>query len=206
MNDLEIYNRLGELSEIPANSLIWEDDSERARKINEHRLWLKSIRHERPNPAVSYRIGVYIRYFNQTKYDDYLSYHKKQFEDTIALCPKWTLVDFYIDKGSTPPKMKSSEEWCRLIRDCFENKIDLIITQKLSNITKDPKEITIVSRLLAAQEHPIGIYIVSEDIFTLASYYQNDLRDTYFLPENKTRGISNSENYTCLESGDKTDD
>ena len=139
MNDLEIYNRLGELSEIPTNSLIINEDSERIRKINEHRLWLKSIRHERPNPAVSYRIGVYIRYFNQTKYDDYLSYHKKQFEDTIALCPKWTLVDFYIDKGSTPPKMKSSEEWCRLIRDCFENKIDLIITQKLSNITKDPK-------------------------------------------------------------------
>ena len=29
----------------------------------------------------------------------------------------------------------------------------------------------------------MGIYFTSEDIFTLASYYQTDLRDTGLLPE-----------------------
>lgn len=29
----------------------------------------------------------------------------------------------------------------------------------------------------------MGIYFISEDIFTLASYYQPDLRDTGLLPE-----------------------
>ena len=29
----------------------------------------------------------------------------------------------------------------------------------------------------------MGIYFISEDIFTLASYYQSDLRDTGLLPE-----------------------
>ena len=38
-------------------------------------------------------------------------------------------------------------------------------------------------RFYAAQEHPVGIYFISEDIFTLASYYQSDLRDTGLLPE-----------------------
>lgn len=28
---------------------------------------------------------------------DELSYHKKQFTDTVDLCPNWTLVDFYIE-------------------------------------------------------------------------------------------------------------
>ena len=40
-----------------------------------------------------------------------------------------------------------------------------------------------IARMLAAQEHPVGIYFISEDIFTLASYYQTDLRDSGLLPE-----------------------
>ena len=28
----------------------------------------------------------------------------------------------------------------------------------------------------------IGIYFISEDIYTLASYYQEDLKDPFFLP------------------------
>ena len=46
-------------------------------KIAAHRVWLQGIRRERPSPAAPYRIGVYIRYFNQTRYKNYLDYHKK---------------------------------------------------------------------------------------------------------------------------------
>ena len=34
---------------------------------------------------------------NQTKYENYLDYQKKQFADTISECENWKLVDFYID-------------------------------------------------------------------------------------------------------------
>ena len=164
-------------------------------KFEIHKTWLKSIRHEHPNPAKHYRIGVYIRFFNQTKYADYLENHKKQFSDTIALCPEWELVDFYIDYGSSAPNMESSPAWCKLLDDCFAGKIDLIITQKVSNICKDMSELALCARLLAAQERPIGIYIISEDIFTLATYYQGDLRDTFFLA---------NENYQSIENGSQT--
>ena len=147
-----------------------------------HREWLKGIRHERPNPEVPFKVGIYIRYFNQTKYENYLSFHRKQFEDTIALCPKWKLVDFYIDEGSTAPHMETAPEWGRLLDDCSTGKVNLIITQKVSNVAKGTFDVTLCSRLLAAQEPPVGIYFISEDIFTLASYYQDDLRDPYFLP------------------------
>ncbi len=151
--------------------------------IRRHQLWLSTIQKEYPLPSHPYRIGIYIRYFNQTKYKDYLEYHKKQFEDTIALCPLWTLVDFYIDNGSVAPNMESAPEWCRLLDDCFSGKVDLIITQKISNVTRKPQDLSFVSRLLAAQKKPVGIYFISEDIFTLASYYQQDLHETIFLPE-----------------------
>ena len=37
-----------------------------------HRLWLDSISHEYPMPYTPYKIGVYIRYYNQTRYENYL--------------------------------------------------------------------------------------------------------------------------------------
>lgn len=39
------------------------------------RTLLSNLRGERPNPKQHYKVGIYIRYFNQTKYADYLDYH-----------------------------------------------------------------------------------------------------------------------------------
>ena len=182
MNEIEIFNKLNGITEAPQFSVIFGEDSEQSRKIAEHKEWLQRIRHERPSTEVPYKVGIYIRYFNQTKYEDYLSYHKKQFTDTVDLCPNWTLVDFYIDEGSTAPNMETAPEWGRLLDDCFDNKVDLIITQKVSNISKRIYEVTLCARLLAAGKNPTGIYFISEDIFTLASYYREDLKDSYFIP------------------------
>lgn len=159
-------------------------ENPRKQLIARHRHWLDSIQHEYPMPYVPYKIGVYIRYYNQTKYEDYLQKHIDQFSDDIALCPNWTLVDFYIDKGMNAPRMENAKEWCRLLDDCLRGKVDLIVTQKVSNVSNDPEELTLVMRLLATQKHPIGIYFVSEDMFSLASYYRRDMQDRDILPPN----------------------
>jgi hypothetical protein len=151
-------------------------------KLAKYRLWMNSMPHEYPMPYTPYKIGVYIRYYNQTRYENYLEKHLQQFMDDIALCPQWTLVDFYVDEGQTAPHMEYSKEWCRLLEDCFTGKVDLIVTQKISNVSSDWHEMAFMARMLAAQEHPIGIYFISEDIFTLASYYQSDLRDEGLFP------------------------
>ena len=151
--------------------------------ISRHKRWLDTIVHECPMPYAEYRIGVYIRYYNQTKYDDYLDYHKRQFIDTINLCPRWQLVDFYVDEGMTAPSMENAKEWCRLLNDCFSGRVNLIVTQKISNVSRKPEELAFISRILATQEKPVGIYFISEDLFTLASYYQQDMREKGFLPE-----------------------
>ena len=158
-------------------------DDPRKAALAKHQIWMNSIPHEYPMPYVPYRIGVYIRYYNQTKYDNYLEKHKQQFVDDIDMCPRWTLVDFYIDFGMTAPRMENSKEWCRLLEDCLCGKVNLIVTQKVSNVSSDPDEITFLSRILAAQKKPVGIYFISEDIFTLASYYMQDLHLGNLLPE-----------------------
>lgn len=183
MEEIDIHKKLAEIEAAPQFSMIFGEDSEKAELLAEHKVWLQTIRKERPLASTPYKIGIYIRYFNQTRYENYLEFHKKGFLDTIALCPKWELIDFYIDEGSSTPNMENAPGWCRLLEDCLNGKVNLIITQKVSNVSKKPQEITILSRLLATQKPPIGIYFISEDIFTLASYYVQDMKDTCFFPE-----------------------
>ena len=181
MDEIEVFDKLNAIA-TPQFALTFGETSEKAIKIAEHKAWLQTIRHERPSTTKEYKIGVYMRYFNQTKHGIYLAHHKKQFLDTIALCPKWKFVDFYVDEGNTAPKMKSSPDLVRLIDDAMNSKVDLIITQLKKNITQYEEDLILLSRLLAAQTPPVGIYIISEDIYTLASYHMEDLRDTEFLP------------------------
>ena len=91
MSDIDVFQRMSEIAATPQFAMVFGDDNELTRKVVEHREWLKSIRHERPSPEIPFKVGIYIRYFNQTRYENYLEFHKKQFEDTIALCPNWTL-------------------------------------------------------------------------------------------------------------------
>lgn len=150
--------------------------------LAQHKEWLKTIRHETPNPKVPFKVAVYIRYFNQTKYDNYLDYHKQQFQDTLAQYPMWEFVGFYIDTGSTAPNMETAVAWSELLCDCDAGKVNLIITQKVSNVSKKIHEVTFCARMLAAQNPPVGIYFISEDLYTLASYYREDLREPCFFP------------------------
>jgi len=178
--DLIPQNGIQEL-EYPSFDLSIPDEQEPA-LLAQHKEWLNTIRHEKPNPKVPFKVAVYIRYFNQTKYGNYLDYHKQQFRNTLAQYPKWEFVDFYIDYGSTAPNMESAPAWSDLLRDCEAGKVNLIITQKVSNVSKKLHEVIFCSRILAARNPPVGIYFISEDLFTLASYYQEDLREPYFFP------------------------
>ena len=54
-----------------------------------HRLWLDSIPREYPMPYTPYKIGVYIRYFNQTRHENYLEKHIQQYMDDSARSGHW---------------------------------------------------------------------------------------------------------------------
>ncbi len=168
--------------------------------IRRHRQWLDQFRKEYPLPSHPYRIGVYIRFFNQTKYKNYLDYHKKEFTDTIALCPLWTLVDFYVDHGPSAPNIESAPELCRLLNDCRDGKVNLIITQKISNMSRKAWDLTLILRILLSMG--IGVYFINEDIFTMAAYYNMDRIDTEFLvpgleplPEEEEQALPEGEDH-----------
>ena len=154
-------------------------------KIKAYKQKTHGIVKEYPLPETPYKIGVYIRFYNQTDHPDeeMLQKNKQEYIDIISACPAWELVDFYVDNGSSVPYMSNSKEWCRLLDDCFRGRVNLIVTRLLKGVSRDVHEIEFVARVLARHNPPIGIYFRSEDIFTLASYFQGDLQDGGFLPD-----------------------
>lgn len=202
MNEIEIFDRLNAIG-APQFALTFGDNSEQSIKIAEFKSWFNSIRHEHPSTNKHFKIGVYIRYYNQTKHENYLDFHKQEFIDTIGLCPNWELVDFYVDEGQTAPNMENAPAWSECLIDAMDGKIDLIITQKVSNVSKKRQEVEFCSRILAAQEKPIGIYFVSEDIYSLSSYFLEDLRDMKFFPEPNWKILPDDEKEARLLLGSK---
>lgn len=84
-------------------------------RLAQRRQRMGPARREQPSPAHPFHVAVYIRYFNQTRYENYLELHKKVFSDCLARCPNWDFVGFYIDEGSTAPRMESAKAWSRLL-------------------------------------------------------------------------------------------
>lgn len=71
MEEIDIHAKLAQIETAPHFSMIFDGDTEKAEMIAEHLMWLHSIRRERPLVSRPYKVGIYIRYFNQTRYDNY---------------------------------------------------------------------------------------------------------------------------------------
>ena len=96
MEEIDVFKSLRESVDGELAPIVDEREAARLKLISDHKAWLKKTKKEHPSPYQFFKVGVYIRYFNQTKYENYLDNHKMQFIDLIQSCPNWTLVDFYL--------------------------------------------------------------------------------------------------------------
>lgn len=107
--ELMSRNEIPELGEAEYPSFNFtESEDRKSPLLARHKEWLSMIRHETPNPKIPFKVAVYIRYYNQTKYDNYLEFNKHQFATTLAQYPNWEFVGFYVDHGSTAPNMEKA--------------------------------------------------------------------------------------------------
>lgn len=54
MDELDVFDKLNEISAVTQYGDIFGDDSEKAKQIAAHKIWLQNIRHERPSTAIPY--------------------------------------------------------------------------------------------------------------------------------------------------------
>ena len=57
-NDIDVFTKLEMIDDSPQFAMLFEDESESAQKIAQHKIWLQSIRHERPSVSKPFRVGI----------------------------------------------------------------------------------------------------------------------------------------------------
>ena len=114
------------------------------------------------------RVAVYARVStddpNQTS-----SYElqKNYYEDLVNHRENWELVDIYADEGISGTSLQHRDSFIRMINDCREGKIDLIVTKTVSRFARNILDCIGYVRQLKAANPPIGVFFETENIFTL---------------------------------------
>ena len=114
------------------------------------------------------RVAVYVRVstdnINQTS-----SYElqKNYYEDLVRRHENWTLVKIYADEGISGTSLKKRDDFVRMIHDCKEGKIDLIITKSVSRFARNIVDCIGITRELGSLKPPVGVFFETEHIFTL---------------------------------------
>ena len=113
------------------------------------------------------RVAIYARVSSNTK--DQLRSLANQVSaltQKVSLVEDWLLVDIYIDVASAKAKSKP-EEYNRLIDDCRNKKVTIVLTKSVSRFGRDTIEALETVRLL--KELKVRIIFEKENINTLDS-------------------------------------
>ncbi|MGX7092523.1 recombinase family protein [Hutsoniella sourekii] len=85
----------------------------------------------------------------------------------ISKNPEWQLVDIFADEGITGTNTKNRREFNRMIDECMEGNIDLIITKSISRFARNTVDCLNYIRQL--KEKSVAVYFEKENINTLDS-------------------------------------
>ena len=114
------------------------------------------------------RVGIYARVStddpNQTT-----SYElqKNYYEDMVKRNPNWELVDIYADEGISGTSLNHRDEFMRLMGDCMEDKIDLVVTKSVSRFARNVEDCVHFVRQLTNKKNKTGVLFEAESIYSL---------------------------------------
>lgn len=117
---------------------------------------------------VQKRVAVYARVstidINQTT-----SYElqKNHYTDLINRHEGWNLAGIYADEGISGTSLNHRDSFLKMIEDCEQGKIDLIVTKSVSRFARNTLDCLDYIRKLKNLSHPVGILFETENIYTL---------------------------------------
>lgn len=120
----------------------------------------------------------------QTSYVAQVDYYTNYIKNK----PDWEYVDIYADEGISGTNTNKRTDFQRMINDCEEGKIDLIITKSISRFARNTLDCLKYVRQL--KEKGIGIFFEKENINTLDSKGEVLLTILSSLAQDESRNIS----------------
>lgn len=97
----------------------------------------------------------------ETSYDAQIQHYTSYIESH----PDWVLAGIYADDGISGMNAKKRDEFQRMINDCHDGKIDMVITKSISRFARNTVDCLNYTRALKNKN--IGVYFEKENINTL---------------------------------------
>lgn len=114
------------------------------------------------------RVAVYIRVgSDELKSDSYYELQRNLYENMVRSHQGWILVEIYMDKGVSGMAIWNRNSFKRMISDCKDGKIDLIVTKSIPCFSRNVVDFIRIIKELAALPNRVGVYFETEGIFTL---------------------------------------
>lgn len=124
------------------------------------------LRRTRGKTIERLRVAAYCRV--STDDEDQLNSYKSQvsyYTDLINQKKEWVLADIYADEAITGTQITKRENFQRMINDCMDGDIEMIITKSISRFARNTLDTLKYVRML--KEKNIAIYFEDEKINTL---------------------------------------
>ena len=118
-----------------------------------------------------------------------LSAQVDYYNNLITANPDWELCGIYVDEAKTATK-DTRENFRRLIDDCRQGLIDLVITKSVSRFARNTVDLLSVCREL--REHGVDVYFENQDIHSVSS--EGELMLTLLASIAQEQSRSDSEN------------
>ncbi len=113
---------------------------------------------------------------------------KSHYKEKIQKQEGWILAGIYADEGSNGTVKKKREGFLKLLQDCEEGKIDLILTKSISRFARNTVDLLTTIRSLKSKN--IGVYFEKENIHTLDSTGEILITILSSLAQEESRNIS----------------
>ena len=93
-----------------------------------------------------------------------LTNQREYFESYIKSKDDWEFVEVYFDEGITGTQTKKRKGFNRMINDCKNGKIDLILTKEVSRFARNTVDTLNYTRML--KEYDVGVFFINDNIDT----------------------------------------
>jgi len=114
------------------------------------------------------RVAPYCRV--STDSDDQLESYKTQvayYNELVSSTPEWEMVGIYADEAITGTNTKNREDFKRMIDDCMNGKIDMVITKAISRFARNTVDTLTYVRQL--KDKGIAVLFEEQNINTLTT-------------------------------------
>lgn len=117
---------------------------------------------------VHQRVAIYVRVSTgDERQTTSFELQKIYYEDFVSKHPHWTLVKIYADEGISGTNIRKRDEFNKMIKDCKDGLIDLIVTKSVSRFSRNLVDGISIVRELGELKKPVGVFFESEAIFSL---------------------------------------